>query len=129
MKSAVSLYDDLEPKSEYYDRRSGLSKEEYFDRLKVSTTLYIGNLSFFTPEHQLLELFSQCGRVVNLIMGLNKQNNLPCGFCFVEYTTRAEATLAIDLLNHASIDGRLIRVDWDYGFEPSRRYGRGKEGG
>lgn len=58
MKSAVSLYKDLEPNSEYYDRHSKLSKEDYFDRLKTSTTLYVGNLSFFTLEHQLMEIFS-----------------------------------------------------------------------
>lgn len=51
MKSAVSLYKDLEPKSEYYDRRSKLSQEDYFLKLKHSTTLYVGNLSFFTTEH------------------------------------------------------------------------------
>ncbi len=118
MKSAVTLYKDLEPTSEYYDRHSKLSPEAYKERIKNSTTLYIGNLSFFTPEHQLVEVFSQCGRVVNLIMGLNKQKMLPCGFCFVEYATRHEATLAVDLLNQAMIDGRRIRVDWDYGYEP-----------
>ena len=54
---------------------------------------------------------------------------LPCGFCFVEYATRKEAGLAVDLLNHAMVDGRMIRVDWDYGYEPQRQFGRGKEGG
>jgi nuclear cap-binding protein subunit 2 len=52
MRSAVSLYGIGEPEvSEYYDKRSKLSRDEYFDRLKVSTTLYVGNLSFKTMEH------------------------------------------------------------------------------
>jgi nuclear cap-binding protein subunit 2 len=84
----------------------------------VSTTLYVGNLSFFTLESQLLEVFSQSGQVVNLIMGLNKVKMQPCGFCFVEYATRSEARLAVDTLNRSTLDGRTIRVDWDYGFEP-----------
>ena len=50
----------------------------------------------------------------------------PCGFCFVEYATRAEAALAVDTLNRSICDGMVIRVDWDYGFEPSRQFGRGK---
>jgi hypothetical protein len=50
MKSAASLYKDLEPTSEYYDRHSKLTKEEYDERLRTSTTLYVGNLSFFTLE-------------------------------------------------------------------------------
>ena len=51
MLSAVTLYKNTqEEKSEYYDKHSRLSREEYFERLKTSTTLYIGNLSFFTLE-------------------------------------------------------------------------------
>ena len=65
-----------------------LTEEEYAQRLKTSTTLYVGNLSFFTLESQLLEFFSACGQVVNLIMGLNRVKMQPCGFCFVEYATR-----------------------------------------
>ena len=130
MLSAVTLYKNTqEEKSEYYDKHSRLSREEYFERLKTSTTLYIGNLSFFTLESQLLDIFSQCGEVVNLVMGLNKQTKTSCGFCFVEYARREEAALAVDLLNKAMIDGRTIRVDWDYGFEPQRQFGRGKQGG
>ena len=50
--SAASLYQDLEVSnaSEYHDWRSGLSKEDYLQRLKTSTTLYVGNLSFYTQE-------------------------------------------------------------------------------
>ena len=120
MKSAANLYKDNEPKSEYYDKHSGLSRDEYFERLKTTTTLYVGNLSFFTSESQLLSVFNQCGEVVNLIMGLNKVTKQSCGFCFVEYAKRSEAATAVDLLNKALIDGRMIRVDWDYGFEPQR---------
>jgi len=82
MTSAASLYQESEQNSIYYDRHSckfvfinqplELSPEEYKERLKLSTTLYVGNLSFYTNECQLLEFFGQCGQVVNLIMGLNK---------------------------------------------------------
>lgn len=50
MKSAAAMYKDLEPSSAYYDKHSKLSREDYMERLKTSTTLYIGNLSFFTLE-------------------------------------------------------------------------------
>ena len=99
------------------------------ERLRTSTTLYVGNLSFFTLESQLLEYFSSCGQVVNLIMGLNRVKMQPCGFCFVEYATRDEAALAVNSLNRSMLDGRVIRVDWDYGFEPHRQFGRGRAGG
>ena len=129
MRSAATLYKDLNPTSAYYDKHSKLTREEYAERLRTSTTLYVGNLSFFTLESQLLEFFSSCGQVINLIMGLNKVKMQPCGFCFVEYASREEASLAVNVLNRSILDGRVIRVDWDYGFEPNRQFGRGWTGG
>ena len=40
---ATSLYQSLKPKSEYMDRKSKLSPEEYQKRLSETSTLYIGN--------------------------------------------------------------------------------------
>jgi nuclear cap-binding protein subunit 2 len=88
----------------------------------------VGNLTFFTSESQLLELFSQCGQVVNLNMGLNNVTHKPAGFCFVEFAMRKQAALAIDLFNKCTVDNKQIRVDWDYGFEAKRQYGRGHGG-
>lgn len=95
----------------------GLGPEEYKLKLQLSTTLYVGNLSFYTYEAQLLEFFTQCGTVLNLIMGLNKVSKTPCGFCFVEYATKEHAQRALDSLNLALVDGRQIRIDWDPGFK------------
>lgn len=53
--------------------------------LKISSTLYVGNLSFYTTEEQIQELFSKCGDVKRIVMGLDKIKKTPCGFCFVEY--------------------------------------------
>jgi len=113
----------------YYDRHSNLSVPEYHEALAKSSTLYIGNLSFFTRDEQIDAIFSQCGEVQMIQMGLNKKTKKPCGFCFVEYATRKEAELAVDLLNASILDQRMIRVDWDYGFQMGRQYGRGRNGG
>lgn len=53
--------------------------------LKQSTTLYVGNLSFYTTEEQVYELFSKSGDVKRIIIGLDKVKKTACGFCFVEY--------------------------------------------
>jgi nuclear cap-binding protein subunit 2 len=45
----------------------------------------VGNLSFYTSEDQIYELFSMCGEVKRVIMGLDRVKKTPCGFCFVEY--------------------------------------------
>ena len=62
-----------------------LSREEYFDKLKSSATIYVGNLSFFTTEVQLYTLFQKCGTIKEFHMGLNKITRSPCGFCIIEY--------------------------------------------
>lgn len=67
------------------------SRTEQEKLLRASSTLYIGNLSFYTTEEQIYELFSQCGDIRRVIMGLDKYKKTPCGFCFVEYYTRLDS--------------------------------------
>lgn len=62
-------------------------------------------------------------------MGLHRTEKTPCGFCFVEYETHEEAVHAVYVLNGCKLDGRLIRIDLDPGFEEGRQYGRGVSGG
>ena len=63
--------------------------------MKTTSTLYVGNMSFYTTEEQLHELFSKCGDIKRIIMGLDKFKRTPCGFCFVEYYTREDAANAL----------------------------------
>jgi RNA recognition motif-containing protein len=37
-----------------------------------------------------LQVFSKVGDVKRIVMGLDKQQLTPCGFCFVVYYTRAD---------------------------------------
>jgi nuclear cap-binding protein subunit 2 len=85
--------------------------------------------SFYTTEEQIYELFSKVGRVKRIVMGLDRFNKTPCGFCFVEFHTHDEAVNAVKYLNQTKLDDRLIRVDLDPGFEEGRQYGRGVSGG
>ncbi|ETO26068.1 hypothetical protein RFI_11069 [Reticulomyxa filosa] len=97
--------------------------------VKQTTTVYVGNLSYYTDEEQCYALFSLCGPVRRVIMGINKFTHLPCGFCFVEYYFRKDAVTARNNLNGSKLDDRVIRVDLDPGFEQGRQYGRGTTGG
>lgn len=45
----------------YWDRKNWASLEAYKEALKMSTTLYVGNLSFYTQESQIYALFDQVG--------------------------------------------------------------------
>ena len=126
---AVELYESLKSHSPYFDKQQNLTKEEYFAKLDVSTTLYIGNLSKFTREEQVIELFSRCGRVSRVIMGLDRYKKTPCGFCFVEFFTHDDAHAAVDCISGTVLEDQIIRADWDIGFREGRQFGRGKGGG
>ncbi|GAB6021637.1 Nuclear cap-binding protein subunit 2 [Chamberlinius hualienensis] len=115
--------------SAYRDQQFKGSRSEQERLLQYATTLYIGNLSFYTTEEQIYELFSKCGDVKKVVMGLDKFKKTPCGFCFVEYYLRDEAENAMRYINGTRLDDRIIRTDWDAGFKEGRQFGRGKSGG
>jgi nuclear cap-binding protein subunit 2 len=117
------------PVSLYKDRRYTGAAEDREAVLLRSTTLYVGNLSFYTTEEQVFELFCKAGEIKRIIMGLDRVKKTPCGFCFVEYFTRADAEASVRFLSGLKLDERFIRVDYDAGFEQGRQYGRGKSGG
>ncbi|KAG8225438.1 hypothetical protein J437_LFUL004438 [Ladona fulva] len=136
--------------SSYRDQHFKGSRSDQERLLRTSTTLYVGNLSFYTTEEQIYELFSKCGDVKRIIMGLDKYKKTPCGFCFVEYplvccTVCMPSCISyykhshffndfiinhcMRYINGTRLDDRTVRTDWDAGFVEGRQYGRGKTGG
>ncbi|KAG1680786.1 hypothetical protein FOA52_008119 [Chlamydomonas sp. UWO 241] len=115
--------------SAYKDRRFEGDEDDWERALKNSTHLYVGNLSFFTREEQIYEVFSKVGHVQRVVMGLDKFNKTPCGFCFVMYYLRHDSDGACKFLNGTMLDDRTIRVDHDWGFVEGRQWGRGRSGG
>ncbi|KAK2066584.1 hypothetical protein P8C59_000389 [Phyllachora maydis] len=111
------------------EANGGSSEAEVADPLKDATTLYVGNLSFYTTEEQVYELFSKCGEIKRLVMGLDRFTKTPCGFCFVEYYTHQDALDCMKYIGGTKLDERIVRTDLDPGFEEGRQYGRGKSGG
>jgi len=137
-RSAVSLYLKFESGliegiSPYLiGKKHQKSAEEWrtlMAKLALSTTVYVGNLSFYTTESQIYALFSSVGHVKRVIMGLNRITKEACGFCFVEYDDHKTAVDARMYLDGATLDNRIIRVDIDEGFEPGREFGKAKSGG
>ncbi|XP_065671131.1 nuclear cap-binding protein subunit 2 [Hydra vulgaris] len=115
--------------SAYRDQHFKGTRAELERKLETSTTLYVGNLSFYTSEEQIYELFSKSGDVKRIIMGLDRVKKTPCGFCFVEYYFSEGAENAIRYINGTRLEDRIVRSDWDAGFEEGRQYGRGRSGG
>ncbi|KAK0621221.1 hypothetical protein B0T17DRAFT_280321 [Bombardia bombarda] len=108
---------------------TNMQPEQTEDPLKDATTIYVGNLSFYTTEEQVYELFSKCGEIKRLVMGLDRITKTPCGFCFVEYYTHQDALDCMKYIGGTKLDERIIRTDLDPEFEEGRQYGRGKSGG
>lgn len=108
------LLKSLEPISLYKDRKFEGSLEEYVACLRQTTTVYVGNLAFHTTEEQIHELFGTCGPLRRIVMGLDKNEKTPCGFCFVEYVTRHDTEDCVKYLNGARLDEREVRIDFDW---------------
>jgi len=118
-----------EEKKLYWDRSHYDSPESQMKALAKSSTLYIGNMAFSTRSHNVLSHFSQIGPVRKVVMGQDRFTHTPCGFGFVEYVHREDALLSISNLSSTKLDGRIIRVELDAGFQSGRQFGRGKSGG
>lgn len=78
----AELYEIQKPEGKYYDRKNYNSLEEYNAALAISATVYVGNLSIYTTQDTIRELFSTAGKVAEIIMGID-DTGTPCGFCFV----------------------------------------------
>lgn len=67
------------------------------------------------------DLFSKCGRVNNVTIGVNKKTGQSLGYAFVEFAERRDAEDAFDRFYRYCLDGRYLRIDWDIGLEKKRQ--------
>lgn len=122
----------LDGPSAYFINKASRGNEDAKRNLKklvATRTLYVGNLSFYTTEEQIHELFTKAGRIARIVMGLDRIKGTPCGFCFVEYESHRDSLHAVRYLQDTVLDDREISIDLDSGFVEGRQYGRGYFGG
>ncbi|KAG0235991.1 nuclear cap binding complex subunit [Actinomortierella wolfii] len=125
----ASIVQPLCVPSSYKDQQYQGTSTQLARDLANSTTLYVGNLSFYTTEEQIYELFSKCGEIKRIIMGLDRNTKTPCGFCFVEYYHHRDALDCMKYINSSKLDERIVRSDLDHGYREGRQFGRGRSGG
>lgn len=77
----------------------------------MNTKLYVGNLAYSTMEHQLRAAFEPHGALVSAAVVIDRMSGQSRGFGFVEYTNEADGQRAIDAMNGAELDGRVITVN------------------
>jgi cold-inducible RNA-binding protein len=72
--------------------------------------LYVGNLSFDTPQESVRSHFEKFGEVTDCFMPTDKETGKVRGFAFVSMPA-AEAEKACEEMNGAEIDGRTLKVN------------------
>jgi RNA recognition motif-containing protein len=73
--------------------------------------IFVGNLPFSANDQVLNDTFAQYGTVESAKVIVDRATGRSKGFGFVEMSTDAEATTAIEKLNGAEYEGRTITVD------------------
>jgi nucleolin len=75
----------------------------------VSSTVFCGNIGFYTEEQTIRDFFGKCGTVnqVRIAMG---EDGRARGFCHIEFADPEGAAEAMKL-NGQEIDGRPCRLD------------------
>lgn len=73
--------------------------------------LYVGNLPYSATSAELEQLFSQFGKVTSAQVIQDRDTGRSKGFAFVEMSSDAEASAAINGLNDQEHNGRPLTVN------------------
>src|SRR5216110_3182255 len=94
--------DDSKPGSR---EQSGIWLRLVEDRTsRMSTKLFVGNLSYNTTENDLQDAFAAHGTVVEANLMVDRMSGRPRGFAFITMGTPEEAQKAIDAMNGKPLD-------------------------
>ena len=74
-------------------------------------TIYVGNIDQKVSEELLWELFTQCGRVINVHLPKDKISNDHQGFAFVEFRSEEDADYAIKIMHMVKLYGKPLKVN------------------
>ena len=86
--------------------------------------LYISNLSYNISDEDLRLLFADYGEITSAKVIMDRETGRSRGFGFVELSDDELAKKAIEVLNQASYDGKVINIT-----EARPREDRGDRGG
>jgi nucleolysin TIA-1/TIAR len=81
------------------------------------TTCYVGNLTPYTTQNDLVPLFSNFGYVVESRFQSDR------GFAFIKLDTHENAAMAICQLNGYNVNGRPLKCSWGKDKSPSAQAG------
>ncbi len=73
--------------------------------------IYVSNLNYSTKTESLQNLFAQYGEVSSASIIMDRETGRSRGFGFVEMSDDEEARRAIDTLNGAEFEGKVLKVN------------------
>ncbi|KAJ5238881.1 RNA-binding protein Cwf29 [Penicillium chermesinum] len=80
---------------------------DYRDTAYIS----IGGLPFDLSEGDIVTIFSQYGKPVDIRLARDKETGKSRGFAWLKYEDQRSTDLAVDNLGGATVLGRMLRVD------------------
>jgi RNA recognition motif-containing protein len=95
----------------------------------VGKKLFVGNLPYSATDEILQETFAQIGSVVSAKVIMDRDTGRSKGFGFVEMSSDAEASEAIERFNGVDFQGRPMTVSEAKPMAPREGGGGGPRGG
>ncbi|QYX30906.1 RNA recognition motif domain-containing protein [Sphaerospermopsis torques-reginae] len=92
-------------------------------------SVYVGNLSYEVTQDALTQVFAEYGSVKRVQIPTDRETGRVRGFAFVEMSSDAEETAAIEALDGAEWMGRDLKVNKAKPKEDRGGYGGGGRGG
>lgn len=87
------------------------SREIEPEEATISSTIFIGNLSFETTEEELRTVLTDVDPGVRVRLGTDRATGRPRGFAFAQFTDAARAADAIRRYDAFELRGRRLRVN------------------
>ncbi len=91
-------------------------------------SIYVGNLSYEVTENDLTGVFAEYGAVKRVQLPTDRETGRKRGFAFVEMSSDAEETAAIEALDGAEWMGRSLKVNKAKPKEDKGSFGGGGRG-
>ncbi|PIA59766.1 hypothetical protein AQUCO_00400574v1 [Aquilegia coerulea] len=104
--SALNRFKDSQRGEEFYE------DEEDEEIGAKGSRLYVGNLSYDMTSSQLIEIFSEAGRVTSVEIIYDRVTDRSRGFAFITMQTVDEAKEAIRMFSGALVGGRSLKVNF-----------------
>ena len=72
--------------------------------------IIVANLSFYTTEEDLRNIFSEFGFVASVKISVSKEIDEQAGFAFINMPSDVEAKAALAGMNNKEVEGRTLSV-------------------